>query len=503
MTIHHSVWKTIGYSANRSNKGNLRKVVRAGRIPAAFNPTIPPILEFVHSSRTPSQRSASPIGFDQTPEQVVRAWPDDIPLAAFGLGVATPWSRWAVLGIPTRTVRCFADQSHERPLHEVFGTQSTISPPESPPFVGGWIGWLGYELGVQIEPRAAQAQRRDEDRRWPTMLFHRCDTAWCYDKIEERWWAVGEAGQTSPPAARVSAASNQDNLRDLLAVRDDVRARYQDAVRRAIRYIRAGDVYQVNLAHRLSCPFEGATRSAFSAMVEAAAPWYGAYVADDHAGLRSAILSASPELFFHYDAASRILTTRPMKGTRPIGGAADLEVSAKDRAELAMIVDLMRNDLGRVCAFGTVRVDESRTIETHGRASSGVLQAVSSISGRLRESFSLADVVPALFPGGSITGAPKVRAMQIIEELEQAPRGPYCGAIGYVSDSGDACFSMAIRTLAISGSPGPRDQILAGNADYWVGAGIVADSDPASEWEETLVKASPIRAAFSEPPRRG
>jgi len=402
-------------------------------------------------------------------------------------------------------VRCFADQPHGPPLQEVFGTQGTVNAPDSPPFVGGWIGWLGYGLGAQLEPKAAHAGRRANDRRWPTIIFHRCDTAWCYDKIERRWWAVGNVPHTSPPTARAYAGTNHAVLHDLLTVTEAVRARYEAAVERTIQYIRAGDVYQVNLAHRLSCPFEGTTRSAFSALVEAAAPWYGAYLADDHAGLRSAILSASPELFFQYNSASRSLTTRPMKGTRPIGGASALESSSKDRAELAMIVDLMRNDLGRVCTFGTVRVDESRTIETHGRAASGVLQAVSSVSGRLRGSLSLADVILALFPGGSITGAPKVRAMQIIEELEQAPRGPYCGAIGYVSDSGDACFSMAIRTLALSGSPGPDDQILAGTADYWVGAGIVADSNPASEWDETIVKASPIRAAFKENyhPRRG
>jgi anthranilate/para-aminobenzoate synthase component I len=161
-----------------------------------------------------------------------------------------------------------------------------------------------------------------------------------------------------------------------------------------------------------------------------------------------------------------------------------------------MIVDLMRNDLGRVCSFGSVRVDEPRVIESHGRAGASVLQAVSSVSGRLRESLSLVDVVRAVFPGGSITGAPKIRAMQIIEELDEAARGPYCGAVGYVSDSGDACFNVAIRTLAISGEAGPGRTISRGVADYWVGAGIVADSDPAAEWEETLVKASPIRAAF-------
>jgi anthranilate/para-aminobenzoate synthase component I len=272
---------------------------------------------------------------------------------------------------------------------------------------------------------------------------------------------------------------------------DAARVRYERAVARAIDLIRAGDIYQVNLAHRLSVAVASSPRDLFLRLAAAARPWYGTLIPDQSAPQRSAILAASPELLLRYDAASRTLTTRPMKGTRPAAAAADLDASPKDRAELAMIVDLMRNDLGRVASFGSVRVDEARVLEPHGT----LLQGVSSVSARLRPGFTLADAIPALFPGGSVTGAPKIRAMQIIEELENAPRGPYCGAVGYVSDTGDAAFAMTIRTLTLQGEPSGPESIR-GHADYWVGAGIVADSDPAAEWRETLDKASPLRDAL-------
>ena len=184
-----------------------------------------------------------------------------------------------------------------------------------------------------------------------------------------------------------------------------------------------------------------------------------------------------------------------MKGTRPVGSdARELRDAPKDRAELDMITDLMRNDLGRVCDLGSVRVVDPRHIEAHG---SGVLQASSVIEGTLRADQSLTDILRATFPPGSVTGAPKVRAMQIIAELEARPRGPYCGSLLCVRDDGVLEASVAIRTAHIVGVPDPDSPvgILAGKLDYPVGAGIVADSDPASEWSETLTKAQVLRDA--------
>lgn len=427
-------------------------------------------------------------------ESAVARWPADRPLAAFGIGPDSPWSRWAVLAEPTgETLRIRSARDIPAAFERLFTPRSGPDPsPDAPPFVGGWIGCLGYPLGRLLEPRATLSTTRAPDRDWPAAFFHRCDRAWVYDKLRRRWRRVGPDGGGSgfDPAAP-EATLIADPPRSGIGAQ----TRYEERVARVLEYIRAGDIYQANLAHRLTALFEGSTRAALQRLL-ASEPWYGAFMTDDEGGRRRAVVSASPELFFRYDARSKIITTRPMKGTRPAGGLAELAASPKDRAELAMIVDLMRNDLGRVCEFGTVRVDQDRTIESHGE----VLQAVSSISGRLRNGLGLAEVIRALFPGGSITGAPKIRAMQIIEELEEADRGPYCGAIGFVSDSGDACFSMAIRTLAISGTPGPGpDAIAEGLADYWAGAGIVADSEPASEWAETLVKTAPLRRAFPTP----
>ncbi|HEX2838810.1 MAG TPA: chorismate-binding protein, partial [Phycisphaerales bacterium] len=181
----------------------------------------------------------------------------------------------------------------------------------------------------------------------------------------------------------------------------------------------------------------------------------------------------------------------PMKGTRPAGHpAGELEAAEKDRAELTMIVDLMRNDLGRVCDLGSVRVERARAIERHEGL--GVLQATATVAGTLRAGRTWWDVIAATFPGGSVTGAPKVRAMQIIGELEGRARGAYCGCIGFLSDSGAFQCNIAIRTAMIDGLPsaGTLDGVADGTISYSVGAGIVADSDPAAEWRETMDKAA-------------
>lgn len=259
-------------------------------------------------------------------------------------------------------------------------------------------------------------------------------------------------------------------------------------VARAQEYIRAGDVYQVNLAHPLRASFEGSPRELFAAMAAAARPWHGAYIewTDERTGQRHAIASVSPELFLAYDPATRVVRTRPMKGTLAATGAEEVGTlvrSEKDRAELNMIIDLMRNDLGRSCVLGSVRVEAARTIETHTDASgSGLLQATGCVSGVLRPDRSALDLLRNAFPPGSVTGAPKVRAMQIIRELESEPRNFYCGSIGFIGDDGRLMLNVAIRTATITDT----------TIEYPVGAGIVADSDAESEWNETMAKAWPI-----------
>jgi len=343
----------------------------------------------------------------------------------------------------------------------------------------GWLVCLSYDLGRRLEPTAQHRGSRLDEREHPDVIL------------------VRVPAQGSPPATTVTGAARPYSLGepDL----ETGRAPFCTSVRTALDRIRAGDVYQVNLTHRLSAPFTGSARALAADLFSSAQPWHGAYLEIDDGPVRRALVCASPELFLDADMNSGRVLTRPMKGTRP--GEADpdeLRDAPKDKAELDMITDLMRNDLGRVCAFGSVRVEKPRAIERH---ESGVLQATSSVGGLLREGVGFADLIRATFPPGSVTGAPKIRAMKLIDELEQHPRGPYCGACGFLSDSGRLTLGVSIRTASITGRPGAGglDEFVEGVLDYSVGAGIVSESDPDAEWEETLVKARALTAVLRSP----
>lgn len=253
-------------------------------------------------------------------------------------------------------------------------------------------------------------------------------------------------------------------------------------VGRIHEYIAAGDIYQVNLTHTLTAEWPD-NPALFYPRLRAASP--APYACFVRLGDTS-VLSASPECFLHIDG--RRIVTRPIKGTRPRAGrdaaaARELLASAKERAELVMITDLERNDLGQVCGYGSVQV--TALCELHSFAQ--VHHLVSTVEGRLRPEVSAVQAVRACYPGGSITGAPKKRAREIIAELEPVPRGIYTGAIGYFGRDGRAVFNIAIRTLVVRG----------GRATYGVGAGIVADSDAGAEYDETLHKAAGLFAALA------
>src|SRR5262249_55020137 len=251
-----------------------------------------------------------------------------------------------------------------------------------------------------------------------------------------------------------------------------------------LEYIVAGDVFQVNLSQRFSArgPFD--PLDLFLRLRDRSPAPFSAFLRWGDL----AVVSASPE-WFYQTRGDRILT-RPIKGPRPRGPsddaaarlAAELANSAKDRAELTMIVDLERNDLGRVCRYGTVVVRDALQVESFAQ----VHHLVATVEGRLRAGVGPADVVRAMFPGGSVTGAPKIRAMEIIDELEPNRRSLYTGAIGYLSRGGSSAFNIAIRTILVEGE----------QASYQVGGGIVADSDPESEYEETLAKGRALRAVL-------
>lgn len=337
---------------------------------------------------------------------------------------------------------------------------------------GGWAIMLSYELGGVIEPKAASGHVSASG--FPAAVVQR----WTLD---DRASAEVASGSFALGVLRSSMG----------------REGYMDVVERTKAYIAAGDIYQANIAHHLSGDFSGSAAACFAALAESARPRYGAMISFAHRGNRHCVCSISPELFLEYDPGTRLVRTQPMKGTRSQGGGneAALRESPKDRAELDMITDLMRNDLGRVCALGSVRVLDPRRIEPHG---SGVLQASSIIEGRMREGAGLGAMLRACFPPGSVTGAPKVRAMQIIAELEGRARDPYCGSLLMLEDSGALRASVAIRTAHIWGKPGPQsaDHVLDGRFVYPVGAGLVADSDPAEEWGETLTKAGVLGVAL-------
>jgi para-aminobenzoate synthetase/4-amino-4-deoxychorismate lyase len=266
---------------------------------------------------------------------------------------------------------------------------------------------------------------------------------------------------------------------------DVTEAEYLHHVQHVRALIAAGDTYQTNYTVRLRAPFRGDPAALYERLCLAQRSGFCAFL--DLGGGRT-IVSASPELFFRADG--RELELRPMKGTRPRGRwaredvalAEELAASPKDRAENLMIVDLLRNDAGRVAEFGSVRVERLYQVERYET----VHQLTSTIRARLRPDAGLADVFRALFPCGSVTGAPKVRTMQIIRGLEPSPRGVYCGAIGFVSP-GEAVFSVGIRTLLLDAA--------AGTAELGVGSGITHDSDAAAEYAECWSKAAFVRRA--------
>jgi para-aminobenzoate synthetase component I len=250
---------------------------------------------------------------------------------------------------------------------------------------------------------------------------------------------------------------------------------YRAAIEDVRQAIARGDVYQVNVVQHLRAAFEGDAR-ALATCLAPLRPLHGDPFATDE----WAVVSASPELFLA--RRGNRIWTMPIKGTRPRGGAAELRASEKDAAEHVMIVDLERNDLSRVCEAGTVRWPELMAT----RELAGVEHMVSTVEGTLREGVGLAEILRATFPGGSVTGAPKIAAVDLIAELEPVGRGAAMGAIGRIRGNGDLDLALTIRTFAISG----------GTIHLWVGGGIVWDSDPAREVEESWVKARPLLDAI-------
>ena len=345
------------------------------------------------------------------------------------------------------------------------------------PFHGGWVLLLAYELAAQIEPSLHL-------HHWeglPVALALRCPAAIIVDHLHERTVLVAEAGQTTLLDAMEADLGAEPAIVPLAApeaIEEDDPSLFLDGVARVHEHLRAGDVFQANLSRAWCARFTEAPSAAslYAALRRAnPAPFAGLLQQKDWA-----IVSSSPERLV--EVRRGMAQTRPIAGTRPrLAGDDDLarirELSAhpKERAEHVMLIDLERNDLGRVCRPGTVEVNELMVVETYAH----VHHIVSNVRGRLREGVTPGQVIAATFPGGTITGCPKVRCMEIIAALEDAPRGAYTGALGYLDRTGDLDLNILIRTLTLQGK----------HASLRAGAGIVADSVAPKELEETRAKA--------------
>ena len=370
------------------------------------------------------------------------------------------------------------------------------------PFTGGWLLYLGYEVAAEIEPRLRLPPGPDGT----VALAIRTPAAWIRDRATRQSWLIAEAGYgdlldrfevdaRSLDAEQGNAAPSAPATAAAYPVQEEVPARFLEAVSRALEYIAAGDVYQANLSREWrvtgETPLDPAAiyrrlrttnPSPFAAILR-----FGDF----------ALMSSSPERLLSIRGG--IVATRPIAGTRPRGITPETDAALvesllnneKERAEHVMLIDLERNDLGRVCVGGSVRVDEFMVVETYAH----VHHIVSNVSGRLRDDVSPVQVFRALFPGGTITGCPKIRCMEIIAELEGEGRGAYTGSIGYLNRDGSCDLNILIRTMTIEAAAGSAGA----NLRFRAGAGIVADSNPAQELAETRAKAKGLLRAL-EPP---
>ena len=438
---------------------------------------------------------------------------------------------------PVAVVR--SGTSRRDPLAEV---RSALAPfagapvPGLPPFQGGAAGYIAYDWGLALERLPAPVY---DDLGLDDVVLGIYDWVLAWDHLESRAWLISTGMPEVAPAdasrrareralgirrllngdaparsVRLQADLPQADLESpaeaghyasktrapsyptdsgwwdsCLAIRSSfTREAYLQAVERVREYIFAGDIFQANLSQRFESPLREPAWSLYRRLRERNPAPFAAFL--DFPGV--AVLSASPERFLRVDSDGRV-ETRPIKGTRPrgIGPEHDaalaqaLAESAKDQAENLMIVDLMRNDLSRVCAPGSVRVDELFALEQYAT----VHHLVSTVVGRLAAGADALDLLRAAFPGGSITGAPKLRAMEIIAELEPSRRGVYCGSIGFWSAGGELDTSIAIRTAVVRN----------GRVYFNAGGGVVADSNPADEYQETLDKARGLIDALAVP----
>ena len=408
----------------------------------------------------------------KSPHEIASTWSKKEHLIALIAGNGEGgWSRWSIIA-PAHGKRLTLNTKEDLATF-----QQEIESITHTSLIPGWIGYLGYELGSYFEPNAVKNPTQDS---WPLADFIWCDKCLVHDSESNTWWSVG--GLALPEEVVDCGEIFCDKLID-----EDGDEQFNDAVKQTKQYIYEGDIFQANITRRFTADVSGDLRSHALQTLASPGGWFGAWIEFPSVDSQS-LLSLSPELFLQYNGDTRTVVSRPMKGTRPLAELPELLLqSEKDAAELHMIVDLMRNDLGRVCEFGSMNVTEARTIERHPT----VWQCAGEVVGTLRSDTTIYDLLAATFPAGSITGAPKIRAMQIIDELESTSRGPYCGSIGIIG--GSMLLNVAIRTAAIDGKGSTSN--FHGSLRYGTGCGIVADSIITEECEESHVKTSILRTS--------
>ena len=430
------------------------------------------------------------------------------------------FGRYSIIGLPVRRVVTFhghhleiRDQGQlvearevEDPFAEVEALRAAYSVPrlpDLPGFTGGLVGWFGFECIGYIEPRLATGDKPDE-LGTPDILLMLSEEVAVFDNLKGRLYLIVHADPREPGAweraqARLDALTAKLRqpgsypapiTRDVLDESHFVSGFTHDgfiaAVEQSKEYIRAGDIFQVVLSQRLSVPFNARPVDVYRALraLNPSPYMYFLDVGDVQ------VVGSSPEILVRLEQGE--VTVRPIAGTRPRGKThdedlaleAELLADPKERAEHLMLIDLGRNDTGRVSEAGTVQVGEQFVIERY----SHVMHIVSEVTGRLLPGLSYADVLRATFPAGTVSGAPKIRALEVIRELELIKRNVYAGSIGYIGWHGDADTAIAIRTAVI------KD----GRLHVQAGAGIVYDSDPEKEWDETMNKGRALFRAVAE-----
>jgi para-aminobenzoate synthetase component 1 len=435
----------------------------------------------------------------------------DSPHARYSFVVARPFLRFVSHG--SRCEMISSDGAHEQfgnPWHVLDALMSRYEVLDEVDFpfpLGGCFGYWGYDLKNFVEPKLTRNAVNDLELPDCGVGFyssvvvfdHRLEKAWIVStgldidgsrheqraKLEAQFWRerlddkAGRAVLCPPRCGEETLPCSTEIISNIS------RKQFIDAVARAQGYIHRGHIYQVNISHRLSTDSPLTGWQLFERLSEISPAPFAAYLDCGHFQLAS----SSPELFLRL--SGRHIVTRPIKGTRPRSSdpnrdaqlSYELQTSSKEMAELVMITDLLRNDLGRVCEYGSVQVPELVRLERYAH----VQHLVSTVEGRLRSGITHFAAFASCFPGGSVTGAPKIRAMEIIDELEPITRGPYTGALGYLGFNRESQLSIIIRTAITK----------AGRTHFNVGAGIVADSNPAAEYDETLAKAQGLFGALT------